>query len=103
MKKLLILLLLVPSLSWGDELDDLNSFLRYFESKVDTCIEEYTNRSTLIKSNCVVELGDQYLDIQHNTKLNEIITSGKCQYGTKCRDNLTRIKDKVVNLIVNIW
>jgi len=40
MKKLLILLLLIPSLSWGDELDDLNSFLRYFESKEDTCGNE---------------------------------------------------------------
>jgi hypothetical protein len=41
MKKLLILLLLVPSLSWGDELDDLNLLLINFENKIDTCLEAY--------------------------------------------------------------
>jgi len=56
MKKLLILLLLVSSLSWGDELDDLNLLLINFENKIDTCLEADEENKE-----CALDIGNQCL------------------------------------------
>jgi len=94
MKKLLILLLLVPSLSWGDELDDLNLLLIDFENKINTCLEADEENKE-----CALDIGNQYLiDVMGNAKLMKLIASSECEIGTECASNLARIAGKVIKL-----
>ena len=99
MKTLLVLLLLIPSLSWGDELDDLNLLLIDFENKIDTCLEADEENKE-----CALDIGNQYLiDVMGNAKLMKLIASSKCEIGTECASNFARIAGKLMKLSTSLY
>ena len=99
MKTLLALLLLIPSLSWGDKLGELNSLLVNFENKIDTCLEADDDNEQ-----CVLDISTQYLiDVIGNTEFTKLLASSKCEIGTECGASISRITGKMLTLELEMF
>ena len=99
MRLFFLLFLLIPSLSWGDKLGELNSLLVNFENKIDTCLEVDDDNEQ-----CVLDISTQYLiDVMGNTEFTKLLASGKCEIGTECGASISRITGKMLTLELEIF
>ena len=97
MKKLFLyvfLVLMFYNVSFADGIKELNKKLLEIEKRMDTCL---STKDKDICNNFVLE-NPYMLEILGNADFAKLLTSNKCQTGTKCGATMARFTAKMFQL-----